>query len=320
MTEEIPAYAAVAMAGLGWLPDTIMTRSVIIRMRRRKPGENVEPYRRRLHAHDGDRIRAQLEVWAGEQGEINWPDLGEIQDRDADVWEALVAVAELAGGDWPARARAAAAALIAVGKDAERSLGLRLLADIKVVFDASYTATISSADLANKLAALEEAPWGDLRGKPLDQRGLAKRLKEYGIKPKMIRGIGGVRGYDAADFTDAWDRYLPPSPGKTATTATSATTHVLGAPNVAVADAVADGVQRVAPQAREKANENGPVAHVAVVADLRTNGKASRACVQCGADDGMTVAQSSDGNTVFLHRECMRFWVRERNEAARATQ
>ena len=37
-TEEIPAYAAVAMAGLGWLPDTILSRSVIIRMRRRHAG------------------------------------------------------------------------------------------------------------------------------------------------------------------------------------------------------------------------------------------------------------------------------------------
>jgi hypothetical protein len=38
-TEEIPAYCAVALAGLGWLPDTILTRSIIIRMRRRAPGE-----------------------------------------------------------------------------------------------------------------------------------------------------------------------------------------------------------------------------------------------------------------------------------------
>ncbi len=38
-TEEIPAYCAVALAGLGWLPDTILTRAVIIRMRRRGPSE-----------------------------------------------------------------------------------------------------------------------------------------------------------------------------------------------------------------------------------------------------------------------------------------
>src|SRR6476620_6774911 len=34
-TEEISAYCAVALAGLGWLPDTILTRSILIRMRRR---------------------------------------------------------------------------------------------------------------------------------------------------------------------------------------------------------------------------------------------------------------------------------------------
>jgi hypothetical protein len=56
-TEEIPAYAAVAMAGLGWLPDTILSRSVIIRMRRRHAGERVEPYRRRVHAAEGYRVQ-----------------------------------------------------------------------------------------------------------------------------------------------------------------------------------------------------------------------------------------------------------------------
>ena len=52
-TEEIPAYAPVALAGLGWLPDTILSRSIIVRMRRRDPGETVEPFRRRIHQADG---------------------------------------------------------------------------------------------------------------------------------------------------------------------------------------------------------------------------------------------------------------------------
>jgi hypothetical protein len=63
-TEEIPAYCAVALAGLGDLPDTIMTRSVIIRMRRRAPHEKVEQYRRRLHRPEGDALRQRLEKWA----------------------------------------------------------------------------------------------------------------------------------------------------------------------------------------------------------------------------------------------------------------
>jgi hypothetical protein len=40
-TEEIESYAAVVLAGLGWLPATILTRSIIIRMRRRLRGQQV---------------------------------------------------------------------------------------------------------------------------------------------------------------------------------------------------------------------------------------------------------------------------------------
>ena len=63
-TEELPAYCAVAMAGLGYLPDTILTRSVIVNMRRRAPNETVEPYRRRLEVEKGGALRRRLEVWA----------------------------------------------------------------------------------------------------------------------------------------------------------------------------------------------------------------------------------------------------------------
>ncbi|MGE0653097.1 MAG: hypothetical protein AB7P12_15315, partial [Alphaproteobacteria bacterium] len=73
-TEEIPAYAAVALAGLGWLPDTILSRSIIIRMKRRKPGQKVEAYRRRIHAGRGVSIRDRLTRWA-QNTRIEWPDL-----------------------------------------------------------------------------------------------------------------------------------------------------------------------------------------------------------------------------------------------------
>ncbi len=62
--EEFPAYCAVALAGLGDLPDTIMTRSVVIRMRRRAPTEQVEPFRHRLHAPQGHALRDRLASWA----------------------------------------------------------------------------------------------------------------------------------------------------------------------------------------------------------------------------------------------------------------
>ena len=52
-------YCAVALAGLGNLPETIMSRSIIIRMRRRAPGEKVEPLRTRIHELDGHAFRAK---------------------------------------------------------------------------------------------------------------------------------------------------------------------------------------------------------------------------------------------------------------------
>ena len=90
-TEEIPAYCAVALAGIGWLPDTILTRSVLIRMQRRKPGEVVEPFRRRKELEAGHKLRNRLARWARQvEQTIALPDTmpAGVEDRDADVWEA----------------------------------------------------------------------------------------------------------------------------------------------------------------------------------------------------------------------------------------
>src|SRR5262245_53950998 len=133
-TEDIPAYSAVALAGIGWLPDTLLSRSVIIRMRRRHAGETVEPYRRRIHSTQGQRIGKLIAQWA-RTAEVEWPELPpQIQDRDADVWESLIAIADALGGEWPIRARDAAVALVAESKEVEPSLSIRLLADLRMVF------------------------------------------------------------------------------------------------------------------------------------------------------------------------------------------
>jgi hypothetical protein len=177
-TEEIPAYAAVAMAGLGWLPDTILSRSVIVRMRRRHAGERVEPYRRRVHAAEGCGIRDMIAAWTRSVS-VEWPELpNEIQDRDADVWEPLVAVADAIGGEWPARARAAGVALVADSKEVEASLGIRLLTDLQSIFEGAQE--LPSKAILELLQGVPEVPWGDLHGKPLDEGGLARRLRHMG--------------------------------------------------------------------------------------------------------------------------------------------
>ena len=110
-TEELPAFCAVAIAGLGNLPDTILSRSVIIRMRRRGPSEEVQPYRRRVHAPEGYQLRNRLAAWATQIRPMldTYPPMPDgITDRNADVWESLLSVADAAGGSWPERARVAA--------------------------------------------------------------------------------------------------------------------------------------------------------------------------------------------------------------------
>jgi len=212
-TEEIPAYCAVALAGIGDLPDTILTRSVVIQMRRRRPDEQVEPYRRRVHAPEGELLRSRLASWASETLEAVtdvWPEMPEgIEDRNADVWEPLLAVADAAGGEWPKRGRVSAVTLVTLSREVSPSLGVRLLGDLRTVFGDETSK--STASILAALNGMKEAPWGDIRGKPLDDRGLARRLSAYGVKPKVLRnGETTHRGYYTADLQDAWLRYLAP--------------------------------------------------------------------------------------------------------------
>lgn len=217
-TEELPAFCAVALAGLGDLPDTLMTRSVVIRMRRRGPSEHVEPFRHRLHQYEAEPIRADLERWAKEVGSglrDAWPEMPPgVSDRNADVWEALLAIADAAGGDWPERARVAAVTLVTLAGDRPATLGLQLLADLRDCFSLTpnyvEVDVLLTSQILDQLTALDESPWADLRGKPLDARGLARRLKPYGIDSRSVR-VGEVtgKGYRREDLHDAWQRYLP---------------------------------------------------------------------------------------------------------------
>jgi hypothetical protein len=212
-TEELPAYAAVALAGLDDLPDTLMSRSVVVRMKRRAPAESIEPWRRRINGPDAAEICKRLLDWStvATPLEEGWPDMpAGVADRDADVWEALLAVADLAGGDWPEAARAAAVALVNEAKTRPPSLGVLLLVDIRAVFDADGRDLLPTAELLARLNDMETAPWAVIRkGNPLNAHGLARRLGRYGIAPTRRRdGAEIVRGYARCDFIDAWSRYL----------------------------------------------------------------------------------------------------------------
>jgi hypothetical protein len=321
-TEEIPAYSAVALAGIGWLPDTILSRSVIIRMRRRKVGERIEPFRRRIHEAAGVQVRRQIELWARACADsLILPEPDElppaIQDRDADVWESLIAIADAAGGEWPGLARKAAVALVAVSKEAEASLGVLLLIHVKAVFgDAEQ---LSTDVLLHRLQEIDEAPWSDLKGKPLNDRGLASRLRQYGIRPQTIRIDGETtrRGYRRQDFLDVWSRYVdtpPPSSATSETSETSDTTQCFR--RETVSDAVSDVSDAGPTTSQQNSRKISPVLDVSLVSDLPEHrGEGRRLCVQCHGDEGAPptihrgVGYPPEG--VWLHKQCERFWLKE---------
>jgi hypothetical protein len=224
--EDHPTFCMAALGGIGGdLPDTILDRAVHITMRRRAPSERVQDYRQREVKPVLSSLHGRIRVWV--RGQL--PELAAarpslpVEDRAADVWEPLVAVADAAGGTWPARARRACLTLC--GADAnpdEAGLGERLLADLKEVWPSTPLGLpeehATTAALIASLTSLEEAPWGDLRGKPLDARFLARLLRPYGVKPTSLRPRGSegtVKGYKLADLEDPWGRYLPTPSGPT---------------------------------------------------------------------------------------------------------
>ena len=212
--EHCPTFAMAALAGIGDLPDTIMDRAVMVPMRRRAPGEEVDRYRdtprRRAARSSSAGASAHGSALTSTSSRDAEPDMP-VEDRAADTWEPLIAVADLAGGDWPARARKAAIVLTAED-DTDTTLGARLLADLRDVFgdaDAMHGETILGA-----LHKISEAPWGDYFGRPMNARDMARLLKPYGVTSVDVK-LDGVnrKGYRREHLHDPWTRYLPPADG-----------------------------------------------------------------------------------------------------------
>jgi putative DNA primase/helicase len=142
-----------------------------------------------------------------------------LYNRAADNWRPLLAIADVAGGEWPERARAIAATTV----DADQANRVSLLADIREVFETKAIDRIKSADLATALVAMEGHPWAEQgrSGKPLSVNGLARMLAGDRIIPKTVR-FGNrpeetAKGYEREQFEDAFARYLPSPPNQTVT-------------------------------------------------------------------------------------------------------
>ena len=134
--------------------------------------------------------------------------------RAEDCWEPLIALADLAGATFGKRARETAVALACSGEEDGESLGVRLLLDIRRIFELTLQTKLFTSDLLDQLNALEESPWGEYgrrRSTPgLKAGDLSRLLRDYGVRSQTVRvGSDTKKGYRREDFVDAWDRYLP---------------------------------------------------------------------------------------------------------------
>lgn len=213
--ERIETFAMAALAGIGHMPDTIEDRAVIIRMRRRAAGESVAPYRVR---RDGPALRLladQLTGWLSEHlGELERAEPPmPVDDRAADTWEPLVAVADFAGGEWPARGRTAVTILTAEAEGAgDLSTGVRLLADLRAAYIAlGSPPAAATAELLGVLNNDPDAAWSGFGPNGLTGKRLGDLLREFDITSTTIRfPVGQAKGYLRDAFSDAWNRYCPP--------------------------------------------------------------------------------------------------------------
>jgi hypothetical protein len=214
---------------IGALPETVADRAIEARLKRRLPSEVVKRLDRKALA-SLQPLQRKLFAWSrGCNGSLHEtdPEVPPLDDRAADNWRPLLAIADLAGGEWPERARRAAIRLSEGRLDTETARIL-LLEDLREIFETCGKEAIETADILQALISLDERPWSTWsNGKPLTTHALARLLAPFGAKPHKSHES---RVYRVLDLADAWARYLPPSP-RIWTVSLRAALYVLSATN-----------------------------------------------------------------------------------------
>jgi hypothetical protein len=211
------SWGPKVFAGIGNLADTTEDRSIQINMRRKTRQDKVERYSVIGCRDELKVLHSKLAKFAldhVDELKKTDPEVPEsLGDRQADNWRPLLAIADLAGGEWPDKASEAALTLSSGGMK-EEDMEEMLLLDLRDMFaERGDEPKVYSEDIVLHLEGLEDRPWPEYtNGQPITKTQLAKILKQFGIKPKNVK-ISGTpkKGYLTTDFKDAFTRYLPAS-------------------------------------------------------------------------------------------------------------
>lgn len=216
--EPFDVYCPKALAGLNALPGTLAHRAIQIAMKPPLPTDDYVEFDPEDFEEEANILRSCLRSWAdASQDALRDPRLkpvrlGGLDARGNEIWRILLRIADLAGGEWPQRARDAALALS--GRDRrhqDASTGVRLLAHVRGLFAEERMSCSALVQALNEDDALPYGSWSD--GKGMTTRELGRRLQPYGIRAKTVRIGDRFRGngYERHQFEDAWGRYLAES-------------------------------------------------------------------------------------------------------------
>lgn len=232
--KNFSCYSAKALAGIGaTLKDATTSRCIRLPMAR-ATGEALA----RLKALRTDRaeawalpLRRQLARLALEAGPYVAQCLQEddavemplgVDGRDAQMWEPLLAIADLASEEWGAVARLACVALVEARRaNDDGDVRVRLLGDVRAYFVEHDCHTASTRAIIAWLVEDESRGWADYRGKELTPEALARLLKPFGVGPKKV--AASMRVWQRSDLEPVWEKYLkalaqPATPARPGTT------------------------------------------------------------------------------------------------------
>jgi hypothetical protein len=217
--QDFPVFSPKVIAGIGIdkLPTTVRDRSIPIEMKRRAKWEAVEDFDTEDQITATRPLVERIKVWA-KQTEPHlrgWPKpekLEALSDRQRDICNPLLKIADLAGGGWLQKLSDALISVMSARQDDEGAQ-IKLLADIRCIFDKQNAQQLFSAQLVAELVKIETSPWAEWKHeKPMTPIQLARMLKSFRVYPHTVRvGTATAKGYDREDFRDAWGRYVPPS-------------------------------------------------------------------------------------------------------------
>jgi hypothetical protein len=216
--EEFETFCPKILAGRyeETLDDPTRDRCIPIRMEMAIWADRVKRWVFKFHLSEGEEIGAKLEVWcqsiAEKAAKIDVWATTEVGQRVIDIWEPLLAIAELASEDWLEHAKASILDLHTGPRGQHDSRGMKLLKAILTVKDSRPDSEgIFSSGLATALPEINEEYREFGKGqKPISATQIARILAPYEIKPARITIDGQQdRGYLWSQFADAWCRYTP---------------------------------------------------------------------------------------------------------------